>query len=340
MTGVQNALPQGPRVQRFANEPSANLIGAGLVVATGAATALYEGVTEPFKMVADIARVGWETGVSLIPGKMPEDIEYYSGFGKAIVDQDMGTLDALWSIPKGIALTPWRLGTAIYEGDAFGIGYETVFLIGALEGARTLGAGRVNVPGFGAIYRGTSYVRDLSDAVGTANRLDISNLGVLEAAQGDVYSEARGAVGGLSSRINSWEDLGIPKNLATIVAYRVEGSIEPNHRLLISETGEVSLVPGNENVIWLNFGKESRATSYLQRKIDAGLPGAQLKLFEVDASFVERLRGDAVPEQLARMNPNKPIVSADPYPDQFGLPKSYFEDLLNSVKQGTGKNGH
>lgn len=127
---------------------------------------------------------------------------------------------------------------------------------------------------------------------------------------------------------------------ATITAYRVEGNIAPNHRLLISETGEASIVPGNDNVIWLNFGQESRAMSYLQRKIDAGLPGAQLKSFEVDAALVERLRVDAVPERLARMNPNKPIISADPYPDQFGLPKSYFEDLLNSVKPGTGKNGH
>ncbi|WP_185761808.1 hypothetical protein [Xanthomonas phaseoli] len=136
-------------------------------------------------MLADIGRVGWETGVSLTTGQMPEDIEYYSGFGKAIVDQDMGTLDALWSIPKGIALTPWRLGTAIYQGDAFGVGYETVSLIGALEGARTLGAGRVNVPGLGAIDRGATYVRDLSDTVGVANRLDLSSFGNLEAPQYD-----------------------------------------------------------------------------------------------------------------------------------------------------------
>lgn len=126
----------------------------------------------------------------------------------------------------------------------------------------------------------------------------------------------------------------------TITAYRVEGNIAPNHRLLINEAGDVSLVPGNENVIWLNFGQESRAMSYLQRKIDAGLPGAQLKSFEFDASLVERLRVNAVPERLARLNPDRPIISADPYPDQFGLPRSYFEDLMNSIRPGTGKNGH
>ncbi len=138
---------------------------------------------------------------------------------------------------------------------------------------------------------------------------------------------------------NTWID---PLGLAacSVTTYRVEGDVAPNHRLLISETGEVSLVPGNQNMIWLNFGQESRATSYLQQKINAGLPGAQLKSFEVDASFVEKIRADAVPEGLARMNPNKPIISADPYPDQFGIPKDYFEHLLNSIKPGTGKNGH
>ncbi|QBH01563.1 hypothetical protein [Xanthomonas oryzae] len=95
MTGVQNAPPKVPKVTKFANDPSANLIGEGLAVAAGAATAAFDGLTEPVKMVADISRVGWEAGASLVSGQMPEDIEYYSGFGKAIVDQDMGTLDAL-----------------------------------------------------------------------------------------------------------------------------------------------------------------------------------------------------------------------------------------------------
>ncbi|MBN7836300.1 putative Ig domain-containing protein [Stenotrophomonas maltophilia] len=125
----------------------------------------------------------------------------------------------------------------------------------------------------------------------------------------------------------------------TTTVYRVEGSIHPNHRILIDEAGGVSLVPNNDKVIWLNFGQEARAQEYLQRKISDGLPGADLKTFEVDTRLLLKIRDEAVPERLARLNPTKPIVSRDPAPDQFGIPKSYFEEMLRSIKQGTGKNG-
>ena len=39
---------------------------------------------------------------------------------------------------------------------------------------------------------------------------------------------------------------------------------------MIDEAGNVSLVPDNDSRIWLNFGQEDRATSYLQTKIDKG----------------------------------------------------------------------
>lgn len=123
----------------------------------------------------------------------------------------------------------------------------------------------------------------------------------------------------------------------TVTAYRVEGI--PNQRMLISETGEVSLVPGKDQMVWVNFGQEGRATQYLQTKIEKGLPGAELKSFEVDSTFLGRVRADAVPEQFARQNPGRPIISRDPYPDQFGIPSNYFDDFLNSIKQGTGKSG-
>ena len=92
-------------------------------------------------------------------------------------------------------------------------------------------------------------------------------------------------------------------------------------------------------MVWVNFGQEGRATQYLQTKIEKGLPGAELKSFEVDSTFLERVRADAVPEQFARQNPGRPIISRDPYPDQFGIPSTYFDDFLNSIKQGTGKSG-
>ncbi|WP_231401746.1 hypothetical protein, partial [Cupriavidus sp. WS] len=113
----------------------------------------------------------------------------------------------------------------------------------------------------------------------------------------------------------------------------------PNQRIFVNEAGHVSLVPGNDSVVWLNFGQEGRAAQYLQTKIDKGLPGAELKSFEVNSQFVDRIRSDAVPERFARQYPDKPIISRDPYPDQFGVPKAYFNDLMQSIKQGSGRNG-
>ncbi|WP_139167244.1 hypothetical protein [Chromobacterium sphagni] len=114
-----------------------------------------------------------------------------------------------------------------------------------------------------------------------------------------------------------------------VTVYRVEGSPVENHRINVAYDGTVSLVPDSNKVIWLNFGDEARADSYFLRKLDAGLPDVQRKSFDADAEFLVRVRQDAVPEKYARQNPDRPIISRDPYPDQYGIPKSYFDDLLN-----------
>ncbi|WP_143135639.1 LysM peptidoglycan-binding domain-containing protein, partial [Burkholderia ubonensis] len=123
----------------------------------------------------------------------------------------------------------------------------------------------------------------------------------------------------------------------TVTTYRIEGI--PNQRIVIGEAGQVSLAPNKDSVLWVNFGQTERATSYHQTKIEKGLPGAEFKSFEVHSGFVDRVRKDAVPERFARQYPEKPIISRDPYPDQFGLPKAYFEELMKAVIQGTGRNG-
>ena len=123
----------------------------------------------------------------------------------------------------------------------------------------------------------------------------------------------------------------------TVTTFRVEG--KPNQRIMIDETGDVSLVPDNSSVIWLNFGQDGRSVSYLQAKIAKGLPGAEIKSFDVDSAFLAKVRAEAVPEKFARQYPGRPIISSDPYPNQFGLPKEYFDDLLNSIVKGSGKNG-
>lgn len=120
---------------------------------------------------------------------------------------------------------------------------------------------------------------------------------------------------------------------------RIVSRVIPNQRINIDVDGAISLVPDNSNKVWLNFGQTDRATSYLGRKVDAGLPGAELKSFEVDGNFVLKLRQNAVPEKFARQNPSSPIISADPFPDQFAVPQSYFDELIQSTIQGSGRSG-
>lgn len=69
-----------------------------------------------------------------------------------------------------------------------------------------------------------------------------------------------------------------------------------------------------------------------------GLPDVQLKSFEIDPVFLEQVQGQAVPEQFARSFPNRPIISADPFPNQFGIRQNQFQQLLDSIYQGSGKN--
>ena len=62
-----------------------------------------------------------------------------------------------------------------------------------------------------------------------------------------------------------------------------------------------------------------------------------MKSFEINKTFLERIERDAVPEKMARRFPNRPIVSRDPYPNQYGIPAAYFDDLVQSIRQGSGK---
>lgn len=123
---------------------------------------------------------------------------------------------------------------------------------------------------------------------------------------------------------------------APVTVYRVEGT--PNQRLLIDDAGNVSIAPGNNNTIWLNFGESGRAVDYLSTKVSQGLPDATLKSFDIAPDFLEQVQSQAVPEQFARSFPASPIISADPFPNQFGIRQNQFQQLLDSIYQGTGKN--
>lgn len=58
-------------------------------------------------------------------------------------------------------------------------------------------------------------------------------------------------------------------NPGQVTVYRVEGA--PNQRLFVDDAGNVSIVPGNNSTIWLNFGEAGRAAAYLSTKVAQGL---------------------------------------------------------------------
>jgi filamentous hemagglutinin len=123
----------------------------------------------------------------------------------------------------------------------------------------------------------------------------------------------------------------------TVRVFRVEGT--PNTRVLIGDAGEVAIVDASKS-LFLNFGSRARAEQYLAQKLAKGLPGAEVKSFEVPKSFVDELRASAVPEALAGQNPGKPlIVDVTKAADQLGLRPEQIEALKKVIIQGTGRTG-
>jgi hypothetical protein len=123
---------------------------------------------------------------------------------------------------------------------------------------------------------------------------------------------------------------------STVRVFRVEGT--PNTRILLGEGGAVGIVEDG-TTLWLNFGSKARAEQYLSQKIAKGLPDATVKSFDVPKSLLDDIRASAVPESMAKQFPNRPIISRDPAPDQFGLRPDQIKELLDRIIQGTGREG-
>ena len=125
-----------------------------------------------------------------------------------------------------------------------------------------------------------------------------------------------------------------PDCAAKGTAYRVEGL--PNTRVLLGEGGQVS-VQGDQ-MFFLNFGDKARAEQFLATRLQQGMPGAQMKSFEVPKSFLNDLRASAVPESMAKQFPGRPLL-VDPTKaaDQFGLRPDQIEALRQAIIQGSGR---
>lgn len=57
-----------------------------------------------------------------------------------------------------------------------------------------------------------------------------------------------------------------------------------NARLDISPSGDVAIK--GDNTLFLNFGQEARAQSFLERRLAQGFEGTQIKTFQVPTSYV------------------------------------------------------
>jgi hypothetical protein len=95
----------------------------------------------------------------------------------------------------------------------------------------------------------------------------------------------------------------------------------------------------NGNVLFLNFGKETRADEFLKQRLSKKeYAGSTIKQFQVEGKFLRDLRRIAIDTIDVKNNPTAPIIGdKTKAPNQFGIRQEQMEDLLNSIIQGTGK---
>lgn len=120
----------------------------------------------------------------------------------------------------------------------------------------------------------------------------------------------------------------------SVRVFRVEG--KENTRLIIDKDGNVGII--GDGMIFLNFGRLARAIEFFKRRTGQNLTDPQMKSFEVPQSVLDALRREAVPENLAREFPEKPIVvDVTKAADQYGLREPQIKWLADEIIQGTGK---
>jgi hypothetical protein len=120
----------------------------------------------------------------------------------------------------------------------------------------------------------------------------------------------------------------------TTTVFRVESA--GNARLLMGEAGTVTAQ--GEKTLFLNFGQQARAESYLARRLaDPRYQGSVIKSFEVPTSFVDRLRASSVLEAESPLFPDAPLRVDINFADQFGLRAQQIDELQQAIIQGSGK---
>ncbi len=123
---------------------------------------------------------------------------------------------------------------------------------------------------------------------------------------------------------------------STTEVYRVEALAGANTRVIISETGQVSVQ--GENMLFLNFGVKSRAEDFLAKRLAQGFDDSVIKSFRVQKSFLKELQSSSVLESEAAAFPGRPLlVDATKAVNQFGLRPAQIQGLQKAIVQGSGK---
>ncbi len=92
-----------------------------------------------------------------------------------------------------------------------------------------------------------------------------------------------------------------------------------------------------ERELFINIEQQKRADGFLKRRVKQNKP-ASIKEFQVEQSYVDKLRKEAVLESDVSDFPGRPVKVDLPTKDQFGLKTSeQIQELRNAIKQGSGK---
>ena len=135
--------------------------------------------------------------------------------------------------------------------------------------------------------------------------------------------------------LERWGILGRSVDDTGSTVYRVQGGTPPQasvERIRISPEGNM-IVDGDE-MLFVTFDDLGRAQAYVANNRS----GAQIVAFDVDPSFVQQVRDNAVPQEAGRQFRGSPQI-ADPTrtDSSFGLPTEWINELVASSVEGSGR---
>ncbi|MGW7386752.1 RHS repeat-associated core domain-containing protein [Streptomyces sp. NPDC054794] len=121
-----------------------------------------------------------------------------------------------------------------------------------------------------------------------------------------------------------------------VKVYRADG--EGKYARIKIRNGYPLIKNADKQVIFLNFGNDQRATSYLARRVDQYGGGSHRMItFQVDREYLNYLRNNAVPERMARKYPDSPLVVDRKYSDQYGLRPEQTKMMFDYIIPGTAQ---